>query len=171
MGSQQPRVRGWGLPSSLPHVVAMAKPPRGANTPVSPARDECEGCWGAWMDAGVHGMGATQGRARGGRCQGARQQRAEQEGSWGWDWILLGRAKPIDPAVIKVAPKPDSYSTLGGRSFSEKRPPLPVRLPSTGWPSWGCPGTALSPRCLLPGQQHPVEQCPGWCPQHRAAPE
>lgn len=50
--------------------------------------------------------------------------RAEQAGPRGCNWILLGHAEPIDPVVIKVSPKPDSYSTLGGRSFAEKHPLL-----------------------------------------------
>lgn len=52
--------------------------------------------------------------------------RAEQAGPRGYDWILLGHAEPIDPVVIKVAPKPDSYSTLGGRRFSEKHSLFPM---------------------------------------------
>lgn len=86
----------------------------------------------------------------------SRQWRAEQAGPQGCNWILLGCAEPIDPAVIKVTPKPDSYSTLGGRSFSEKHPRLPMRWHSVELSLPGCcqsvpaPCQALSLRGTLP---------------------
>lgn len=86
--------------------------------------------WGLTPRAGpvglrsIHREGACTSQRQAGRGEWA--GRAEQAGPRGCNWILLGHAEPIDPVVIKVAPKPDSYSTLGGRSFSEKHPLFPM---------------------------------------------
>lgn len=127
---------------------------------MSPARAERVGCWLHVQD-GVHLLGLGAGLAGAGEhlqagsvCppggeqagRAERAARAKQAGPRGCDWILLGHAKPIDPAVIKVTPKPDSYSTLGGRSFSEKHPLLPVRQHSR----------ELSPAGVLPARPSPL---------------
>lgn len=74
--------------------------------------------------------------------------RAERRGSWGRNWILLSHAEPIDLAVIKVAPNPDSYSTLGGRRSLEKNSLLPTCQLST---HCGRAGAALGQLCVHGG--------------------